>query len=489
MGEVKFAASNAFSYRTVSPNDSHYIDQWHLPYIQAPEVWGKVTDCSKVKIAIVDGGVDLDHPDLQGVILTSLNKDFTGKNSVDDQDGHGTHIAGTIGAIGNNNLGVSGGCWKAQIFAVRIFAPGFTTSVEEEIKGISAAIDGGAKIINMSVNDNISDESAFDEVIEYLASKDVLLVASAGNNRENNDEVPNLPTNYPSPYIISVANLARNGQFNPTETSDSNFGPKSVDIAAPGTDILATYPPDVPGGAPNAPAYAFRAGTSMAVPIVVGTLAMYWSQNPEMKALQIKQRLFDSAKKVDAYKSLWVEGRVLNLLNLMKLVPPKVDVTDLKGLTLVGSRKQTLTIKTDEVFAKASKVIVKDLDGNVLGEGVPPSPVTFTVPDEGDAIEITIIDELGNEISEEAPLEIISQKERDRYLETQAAKLTSGSVKCSIKTVAAGGGAPTEYSSVQVGSPLECQKFCNINGPLVLLETKPGTCGYGDKILFTTAGH
>jgi thermitase len=208
--------------------------------------WNVQTDCGTITVAVIDSGVNYNSTDLAanmwngtsfGAPLHGWNFVGAGSNDPMDLNGHGTHVAGTIGAVGNNNTGVTGVCWKASIMAVRamdVTGSGTTSSI---IQSIDFAINNGAKIINMSLGGSGPLDPAFSSAITRAQTANVLVVVAAGNENANNETTPSWPCNFTQPNLICVAALDQNYAL----ASFSNWGATSVDVAAPGTNILSTW--------------------------------------------------------------------------------------------------------------------------------------------------------------------------------------------------------------------------------------------------------
>jgi len=221
--------------------------------ISAKQAWNYVSDCSSVTVAVLDTGVNYTQQDLAanmwngGTSYPHHGYDFVGTdiNNSSDVDNdpmpmggaeqHGTHVAGIIGAVGNNGIEGSGVCQKASIMAVRVLGPdgsGYTSTIAS---GIYFAVDHGAKVLNMSIGGTANDP-ALEDAIKYAQSHGVIAVVAAGNSSSNNDSTPSYPCNYPEDNLICVA--AVDQSFN--LASFSNYGATSVDVGAPGTNYLST---------------------------------------------------------------------------------------------------------------------------------------------------------------------------------------------------------------------------------------------------------
>lgn len=331
-----------------TPNDPQFSDLWGLKNnssnfdINVLPMWDKTTGSRNVVVGIIDSGIDCSHPDLaancwvnpgeDGPDSAGKNKrsngiDDDGNGYVDDWQGwnfiaennnamddnkHGTHVAGTIGAIGNNNLGVVGVNWQVSFAPLKFLSASGSGSVSDAIE----AIDYATKMKFFLTNNSWGGGAYSDllsEAIERAGAAGILFVAAAGNSGDNNDENPTYPASYDATNIISVAAINSAGRL----TSFSCFGKKTVDVAAPGDGILST----VPGGG-----YASLRGTSMATPHVAGALALLKAQFPNERAMTIRNRLFQSVSPLPTSTDVRkvATGGIINVANAMNVVP---DVT------------------------------------------------------------------------------------------------------------------------------------------------------------------
>jgi subtilisin family serine protease len=263
MSDVEYAQPN-YIYRITStvPNDTYYANLWALKNteqtISDPSyntnnpgtlgmdmdmelAWDHVTDCSSIIVAIIDSGVNYNHLDLADNMWNGAvnhGYDFVDSdNDPMDLDGHGTHVAGTIGAVGNNNTGTTGVCWDVQIMAVRVMnALGWGTTADI-ISGIYYAVDNEAQVLNMSFGGYYYDQAEYD-AIEYAKNNNVIVIAAAGNDAWDNDtELHHYPSDFDLDNIISVSALDQSYEL----ADFSSYGSTSVDVGAPGTNIQSEW--------------------------------------------------------------------------------------------------------------------------------------------------------------------------------------------------------------------------------------------------------
>ncbi len=206
--------------------------------------WDHITDCSGAVVAVLDTGVNYNHEDLAGNMWDG-GPGFPkhGWNYVDnnadpmDLEGHGSHVAGIIGAAGNNGRGTAGVCWKATLMAVRVLDAQGAGDTSGIIQGIDFAVSNHAKVINMSLGGGGAFDQAFSDSISNAQDNDVVVVAAAGNSTFSNDDYPFYPCNFTQPNMVCVAALDQNYAL----ASFSNWGAGSVAVGAPGTNILSSF--------------------------------------------------------------------------------------------------------------------------------------------------------------------------------------------------------------------------------------------------------
>ncbi|EDY82915.1 peptidase families S8 and S53 domain protein [Verrucomicrobiia bacterium DG1235] len=301
------------SYPTAFPSDWDSARMWGLDKINAPDAWEFATGegAEEVVVAIVDTGVQTNHPDLSQNIYSNSRADdwdFVDGDSIpQDDDGHGTHVAGISGALGNNGAGAVGVNWKVKILPLKVGnEEGLRTSaINDALAYITLLSDTGVNIVasNNSYGSGGSNLSTRNEIAKHN-DRGILFVAAAGNDGSNIDrssDALEFPAGYTQSNIIAVASSNQEDTLN----ASSNYGTTSVDLAAPGNDIYSTYPTND---------YSFLSGTSMASPMVAGAAALLASLEPSLTGPQIKKRLMDTADLLPSQQGLTVSGRRLNLL-------------------------------------------------------------------------------------------------------------------------------------------------------------------------------
>ncbi|OPH47471.1 serine protease [Paenibacillus ferrarius] len=258
------------------PNDNLFSKyQWNLPSTETVQGWQLNRGAKDVVIAVVDTGVDLQHPDLKGQLLPGYNVIKDNDNPQDDV-GHGTHVTGVIAALVNNNLGVAGMTWYNKVLPVKVLDQTGAGSTYSVAQGIIWAADHGAKVMNLSLG-NYADSGFLHDAIKYAYDKDIALIAASGND---NTERPGYPAAYPEVFAVAASDSQNQ------KASFSNYG-DYIGVTAPGVSIASTYPDNQ---------YAALSGTSMASPHVTALAALIRSTNPNLKNTEVYQIMRDSAR-------------------------------------------------------------------------------------------------------------------------------------------------------------------------------------------------
>jgi len=315
------------------PSDPRFSEQWALNNlgqdggkaradIDALKAWLTTKGSDKVVVAVLDTGVDFTHVDLVHNMwirpenvpayrddeLGAFN-DINGFDDTEaipdpmDDNGHGTHCAGIIGAEGDNGEGIAGINWKVKIMPLKFLGRGGFGSVDDAIEAINYAIDRKNHGVNIRVISaswgSTTKSKALEDVIRAAGDAGILFVAAAGNDSSNNDRRAHYPSNYDLPNVVSVAALDRSDNL----AGFSNFGVKTVHVAAPGKDILSTWLNDD---------YREASGTSMATPYVSGVAALIVANQPGISMTDLKARLLKSVDKLDSLKGKIVTGGRIN---------------------------------------------------------------------------------------------------------------------------------------------------------------------------------
>ena len=347
-----------FDSTATYPNDIDFDQLWGLHNtgqlggtpdadIDAPEAWDVTTGSRSVVIAVIDSGVDYTHEDLANNIWVNPGEvpgdgiDNDGNGYVDDiygwdfaagdadpmdVDGHGTHVAGTIGASADNGIGISGVAWDVQIMALKGLNDIGTGSSADLLAAVNYATmmrrDHGINVVatNNSWGSVGGYSQAMFDAIEAAGREGVLFVAAAGNFSLDNDAIPFYPASYDSDNIISVA---ATDQFNDL-AGFSHVGATSVDIGAPGVDIYSTLPGD---------SYGFQQGTSMAAPHVAGVAALLAAYNPAASAQEIRQAILSSAIPNPSLAGQVTTGGVLNAAAALDAIQQN---TGISGMVVRG---------------------------------------------------------------------------------------------------------------------------------------------------------
>lgn len=287
---------------STNPNDILYSQQWGLEQIRANDAWEITTGSSSVKVGVLDTGIESTHTDLSGNISTTLNADFTGiENQYGvipiDTQGHGTNVAGIIGAVGNNTIGISGVCWDVELVSLRCIDQNYYLSTEVLSRAISYADMVDIPILNLSGHVNDYDPSLFTVINNYTG----LIIAAAGNHGVDIDV--NTGIQYPAHYTCNNMIVVGAVDANDEPEEDSNFGVISVDLFAPGGAMKSTTIGN---------SYELVGGTSMATPYVTGVAALLLSKYPCMTTEELKTAIISSVDNVVALNGLCVTGGRLN---------------------------------------------------------------------------------------------------------------------------------------------------------------------------------
>ncbi|MFO7791376.1 MAG: NosD domain-containing protein [Candidatus Saliniplasma sp.] len=277
------------------PNDPGYDSLWGMQNIDAPGAWEVSSGKKRVVVAVLDTGIDYTHPDLKENMWED-QYGHHGYNFVNDSHhpmddyGHGTHVAGTVGAVGNNSLGVAGVNWDVSLMSLKFIDQTGSGTISDAISSLEYVLEKKKEGVNIVATSNSwggSEKSRFlSEAIERHRDEDILFIAAAGNSNRNVEEEPSFPASYELTNIISVGATGKEDN----RTSFSNYGANSVHVGAPGEDINSTSLDE---------RYEYASGTSMATPHVSGLAALIASYDDSYNHNNIKNIIISSVDKFD----------------------------------------------------------------------------------------------------------------------------------------------------------------------------------------------
>jgi subtilisin family serine protease len=325
-GTTQFSNQYALGIHVLIPSKffTPQLSKLYSDGIFAAEAWNVQNNCDNVLIAVLDSGIDTDHPQMKGSIAASA-VDPSGRvginlidlnQSAEDDLGHGTHVSGIIGADLKQN-GICGVCWNANIIPIRYVDKTHFATIEKLYEGLKAALNSNVKIVNLSSSTSdyfpsfIEDDNKYnaskyllESIVDQLANNNQLIIISAGNDDVNLDVFPSMLSSLSKkPNVILVGATDRNQK----KASFSNQGIQSVHVLAPGATILSTYPPNLN----NNIMYKELSGTSMAAPYVSGLAALLWARYPSLKASEIKERIILTST-YDQQLDSFSQGGIIN---------------------------------------------------------------------------------------------------------------------------------------------------------------------------------
>ncbi len=384
-----------------TPDDLRFSELWGLRNtgqtggipgadISATDAWDTNTGSSNVIVGVIDTGIDYTHPDLAGNIYTNAGEtpgngiDDDGNGFVDDvrgwdfvnqdndpmdDNGHGTHVAGTIGASGNNGIGVTGVNWSVRLMPLKFLNSEGSGTAADAIAAIEYATQMGVDIMNNSWGGSEYSEALRLAIVD-ASNAGIFFVAAAGNSGANSDRSPEYPASFNVPNVISVAATDHFDQL----ANFSNYGATSVDLAAPGVDILSTLP---------SAGYGVFSGTSMATPHVSGVLALVLAQYPGITLQVGKTLLLNSVDKLPGLNRRVLSGGRLNAARALEgpdIIAPS-PVPDLAALgvasnsvslqwTATGDDSTTGTVTNYDIRFATSEITDANFDAASRFSGV-----------------------------------------------------------------------------------------------------------------------
>lgn len=384
------------------PSDPRYAHLWGLNNttdtdIDAPEAWSLTTGSPDVTVGVVDTGVAADHPDLATNIWSNPGESGAGResngadddgngyiddvhgwdwvgrdNDAADGHGHGTHVAGTVGATGNNGIGVAGVNWSAGIVPLRVLDAGGAGTSSSIAAAFAYAGKMGLDVVNASLGGPSYSQTVVDAI---KRSPNTLFVAAAGNDALDNDEVGSYPCNYPVENLLCVAAVTQTD----TLASFSNFGSKTVHIGAPGQAILSTLP------ASSGVEYGSYSGTSMAAPHVAGAAALLGAARPAANMSEVRAAVLSGAVPIAALHARTISGARLNLAGSLSAlgveIPTSVPTSELTPVAsasrvpIASPSASTGRVEQAAPVESASPVPAKSSPAPAPAVSPPPPPV------------------------------------------------------------------------------------------------------------------
>lgn len=351
--------SKQLSKDTIAPvNDPFYTRNWGLKEVNAIQAWQINKGDKRIIVAVIDTGIDVNHEDLKSNLWVNpgetgndksgrdkgtngkdddgngLVDDIYGWNFVDnnnnlkDNHGHGTHIAGIISAASDNLKGTVGVAPKVSIMALKYYDPKSKSNYDPmltSVKAIRYAIAKGANVINYSGGGRGYSQEEY-KALREAEAKGILVIAAAGNEDSNTDDVPFYPSSYRLTNIISVASTNKKNNL----MEYSNYGTSTVDIAAPGSEIYSTLPDNK---------YGYLSGTSQATAFVTGAVALLLSTDSSLNFKQIKERILKSVRPLKSLEGKTRTAGILDVANVLTGSLPDINNSEISGPQLAQNRR------------------------------------------------------------------------------------------------------------------------------------------------------
>jgi len=398
--EVEYAEPNYRVEAFSVPGDPSFTQLWGMEKINAPAAWDTTTGSAEVVVAVIDSGIDVNHSDLKGnlwVNTLELNgrpgvdddgngiiddihgyNAITGGSDLTDDVGHGTHVAGTIGAVGNNGIGVAGVNWNVRIMACKFLSATGGGTDADAIDCLHYVAQMKRQGVNIVATNNSWGGGGYSRALygAIAAQQDILFIVAGGNDGTNSDVTPTYPASYDLPNVVAVAATTSTDSL----ATYSQYGRRTVHVGAPGSAIYSTSPGN---------SYAIHSGTSMATPHVTGLAALIKAARPTADWKGIKNLLLTggnplpslagktvTGRQIDAFGSLTcLDSRIFSALSIPASVTPGVATTlsvlSINCETPLGP--VTVTLSSGELYELKDDGIYPDV---VAGDGT--FTATFT---------------------------------------------------------------------------------------------------------------
>jgi subtilisin family serine protease len=410
---VEYVEKNFIGHAdAVIPNDPHFSKLWGLRNtgqtggksdadIDAPEAWDIHKGSTSIVVAVIDSGIDYNHEDLQANIWNNPGETGGGKetNGIDDDGNgyiddwrgwnfvhnsnnpmddyspkyHGTHVAGTIGAKGNNGKGVVGVCWNVKLMALK-WIDGFTGkgTTANVIRAIDYSTANGARLSNNSWH--VPNTSSLLSAIDRAQKSGKIFISSAGNEKRNNDYYGNYPSNYDLDNIIAVLASDHNDNISPF----SNYGWYTVDVGAPGgTDSYPSQATRNIYSTARYDAYQYMSGTSMAAPHVAGQAALIWAHRPALNWWKVKTIIMKSVDKKGSFSGKCASGGRINAYSALITPTPNLPTAPSNLKAIVYGSDVKLTWKDNSGNESGFEIYLKNGSIFVLYDWTGPNVTTY----------------------------------------------------------------------------------------------------------------
>ena len=500
-GRYEYVTPDSIRYASATPNDADFASkQWtHFndgsnngiagADIKSTRAWDLRTDAPEVIVAVIDSGIRYDHPDLATNMWTNPGeipgngRDDDGDGYVDDvfginaitnsgnpadDLGHGTHVAGIIGAVGNNGIGVAGVAWRVKLMALKFLRGGTGTTAgyganSDAIECIDYAIRHGAHIINASYGAAAGPVTQFDpaerDAILRARAAGIIFVAASGNEASNMELLAHYPASYRLENVIAVANSTNRDDA----SINTNYGAGSVELFAPGSDIWSTY-------YTNATPYILSSGTSMAAPHVTGALALLKAQFPSDTYRQLINRLLRNVDPVPAFSGRVQTGGRLNVDRALRSIdnrPFNDDFADRSRLN--GNNFSVRNVNTGATAELEPAIAGQIGSASLWWEWTPTLTATVRISTSGSSYDTLLGVFTGSSLADLTPL--ISNDNEPGQVTSRLEFTAQAGTKYQI--VVAGKGGATGLTLLDIGAIPPNDNFANaqvITGRSAVIE-------------------